>query len=59
MIKFIVITAVLISLGAITANAVYAQQGDNTRRGWGFGDKNHVHVGPPGRSVSVNPNPND
>jgi len=26
-----------------------------TRPGWGNGDKNHVHTGPPGHSVSVHP----
>ena len=23
--------------------------GDNVRPGWGYGDKNHVHTGPPGQ----------
>ena len=36
---------------AIAASAFAAKPTDNTRPGWGFGDKNHVHTGPPGQSV--------
>ena len=28
---------------------------DDTRPGWGHGDKNHVHTGPPGQSVVIPP----
>ncbi len=53
----------IVALTALTAgvvllsrsvSAVYAVQGD-TRPGWGFGDKNHVHTGPPGHSVFPGP----
>src|SRR5260221_13863640 len=32
---------------------------DNTRPGWGFGDKNHHHIGPPGHSVRPGDGDND
>lgn len=55
----------LVGLGTVaTAGALVATMalakgntGDNTRPGWGYGDKNHVHTGPPGQSV--HPGDND
>ncbi len=47
------IATLLIAGTAVVANA---QNGNNGQKpGWGFGDKNHVHTGPPGLSVSVHP----
>jgi hypothetical protein len=37
----------------IAGTAAAANHPGNTRPGWGYGDKNHVHTGPPGQSVSV------
>lgn len=34
---------------AVTASA--KKNDDNTRPGWGYGDKNYIHTGPPGQSV--------
>lgn len=36
---------------SFTGSAFAAQPTDSTRPGHGFGDKNHVHTGPPGVSV--------
>jgi len=37
---------------ALAASAFAAKpNADTTRPGWGYGDKNHVHTGPPGQSV--------
>ncbi|HSX39317.1 MAG TPA: hypothetical protein VLI92_01880 [Candidatus Saccharimonadales bacterium] len=50
-IKFLVMALVLISLGLATAKTAFADKpSGDTRPGWGFGDKNHVHTGPPGQS---------
>jgi hypothetical protein len=32
-----------------------AKQYDNVRPGWGCGDRNHVHTGPPGRQYAPPP----
>jgi len=50
--KILVLAALAAVSGAFVATAAMAQpSGDNTRPGWGFGDKSHVHTGPPGQSV--------
>lgn len=48
-----VFAAVAISILAVSVASVpaFAAQNDNTRPGWGHGDNNHVHTGPPGHSV--------
>jgi hypothetical protein len=38
---------------AVAGTAAAANNPGNTRPGWGYGDKNHVHTGPPGQSVRV------
>ncbi len=43
----------VLSAGALSASA--AGKGD-VKPGWGLGDKNHVHVGPPGQSVQPTAN---
>jgi hypothetical protein len=55
------ITVWIVALFAAVAlvgsgSALAAKPSGDTRPGWGFGDGNHVHVGPPGQSVSVAPN---
>jgi hypothetical protein len=48
----VVAAAALAAFGLMAAGA-FAQgnpHGD-TRPGWGFGDDNHVHTGPPGHTV--------
>ncbi|MBX4188081.1 MAG: hypothetical protein KW793_03025 [Candidatus Doudnabacteria bacterium] len=50
----ILIVAVLLIMGAVfVAQGALAKPQGNTRPGWGFGDANHVHTGPPGTSVSA------
>jgi hypothetical protein len=55
--KRIALTAAAVAVtGAVGATAFASQaakQADNTRPGWGYGDKNHIHTGPPGQSVNV------
>ena len=43
----IVVAATVVSVGANAAQ----KASSSTRPGWGYGDKNHVHTGPPGQSV--------
>jgi len=48
------VTLVLSAVVAALALMVYtanAAPGNDTRPGWGYGDKNHEHTGPPGQSV--------
>ncbi|HYK08035.1 MAG TPA: hypothetical protein VEW42_00875 [Candidatus Eisenbacteria bacterium] len=47
------ILAVVVAAAAFMVNAAFAQAGNSggTKPGWGYGDKNHVHTGPPGQSV--------
>ncbi len=40
---------------ALVGGTVFAKQSGGVRPGWGYGDQNHTHTGPPGQSVSVNP----
>jgi len=54
--KRIAITVASVAItGAVGATAFASQSSalTNTRPGWGNGDKNHVHTGPPGQSVNV------
>lgn len=48
----ILMTLTLAVVTLLSVQSAYAAQPtDNTRPGWGFGDSNHVHLGPPGQSV--------
>lgn len=33
------------------AHSAFANASSTTKPGWGYGDTNHVHTGPPGQSV--------
>ncbi len=46
------------SLSAQPAFAAKPTTTPSPKPGWGLGDKNHVHTGPPGHSVSVRTNDN-
>jgi hypothetical protein len=35
----------------VAGTAAAAGNSGTTKPGWGYGDKNHVHTGPPGQSV--------
>lgn len=48
----LIITALLISFMMIATSALAVRPVGNTRPGWGFGDTNHIHTGPPGQSVN-------
>jgi hypothetical protein len=43
------LVAVLSVAGTTVAKA--KNNDDNTRPGWGYGDQNHEHTGPPGQST--------
>lgn len=47
---FMVLTLAVISVLSVHS-AYAAKPADDTRPGWGLGDPNHVHLGPPGQSV--------
>jgi len=50
--RAIVALAVLaVAVVTLSASALAAGNSGTTKPGWGFGDKNHVHTGPPGQSV--------
>jgi len=51
-IRVMVAAAVIFAAFALMVGQSFAKQTPNgTRPGWGYGDKNHVHTGPPGQSV--------
>lgn len=55
LINVFVAVALFVAVAA-PLQAAYAEKPDqsanhNTKPGWGWGDKNHVHTGPPGLSV--------
>ena len=49
--RLIVVSIIALAAFAVMASGAFAQNDDGTRPGWGFGDKNHTHTGPPGHSV--------
>lgn len=48
--KILVILATIITAGVMVASTATAAS-NTTKPGWGYGDKNHTHTGPPGQSV--------
>lgn len=52
LVKVGAVFALLAVIGAMLVQAAFAQgNAGGTRPGWGHGDKNHVHTGPPGLTV--------
>lgn len=50
--RVLLILAAIVAAGVITVGGAFAQgNSGGTRPGWGYGDTNHVHTGPPGLSV--------
>lgn len=49
--RLVLVTGIALVAFAIMATGAFAQNEDGTRPGWGFGDQNHEHTGPPGHSV--------
>lgn len=45
-----VISLITLSFLVISTSAL-AKTTSNNKPGWGFGDTNHIHLGPPGQSV--------
>lgn len=52
--RIILVAGLIIAAFAVMASGAFAQGPGGTRPGWGFGDQNHVHTGPPG-GPSVHP----
>jgi hypothetical protein len=53
--RTLLVTAAILGLFAAFAGSTFAQNPNgDTRPGWGFGDDNHEHTGPPG-GPSVHP----
>ena len=55
--RMVVVFAILVASIAFVATNVLAKNDDTTRPGWGYGDKNHEHTGPPGQSVNPSDSP--
>lgn len=51
--KLILLVTILLSTAGLVAREAFAKPEGGTRPGWGYGDKNHEHTGPPG--LSENP----
>jgi hypothetical protein len=50
--RAILMIAVVVIAGITVASTALAKgNSGDTKPGWGYGDKNHVHTGPPGQSV--------
>lgn len=50
--RVLIVLATLIAGIVLTVGGVFAQgNSGSTKPGWGYGDQNHVHTGPPGQSV--------
>lgn len=47
----VALAVVAVAVVTLSASALAAGNSGTTKPGWGFGDKNHVHTGPPGHSV--------
>ena len=52
-IRTLVVLATLAAAAVMLVSTAFAAPGNSgeTKPGWGKGDKNHVHTGPPGQSV--------
>lgn len=49
-----VIAGMMLAAFILLAGATFAKPSNGTRPGWGLGDANHTHTGPPG-GPSVHP----
>lgn len=50
-IRIFVVLGLVLAAGVFLVHAAMAEGGPSSVPGWGFGDTNHVHTGPPGQSV--------
>ena len=53
-VKTAVVAVCIVASLSLTTSA-FAQQPSNVLPGWGYGDPIHIHVGPPGRSIIIDP----
>ncbi len=44
------VVGMILAASILLAGATFAKPSNGTRPGWGLGDTNHVHTGPPGNS---------
>lgn len=56
--RVLLATLTLLLVTFVSTGHTYAQTPTGFP-GWGFGDKNHVHVGPPGISIRPGDNPQE
>ena len=49
---YMVMAAVAVAAVMMIQSAFAAPDPNGTKPGWGYGDNNHVHTGPPGQSVA-------
>ena len=47
----LVVLMIMAALATVAGNVLAKKNDDGSRPGWGHGDKNHTHTGPPGQSV--------
>jgi hypothetical protein len=47
----IALVVAFVAVVSISAPAAFAKTTNDVKPGWGFGDQNHIHTGPPGQSV--------
>lgn len=50
-IRFLVVLTTVFAIGLTMVNVVSAKEKSDSRPGWGWGDRNHTHTGPPGNST--------
>ena len=46
--RSLAVLAIVAAAIVMMATSAFAKPQGDTRPGWGYGDKNHVHTGPPG-----------
>jgi hypothetical protein len=49
--KILIIMLLVVVTTVLGSSSVFAAHTSNVKPGWGFGDQNHVHTGPPGQTV--------
>jgi hypothetical protein len=49
--RIVAVAAIAMAVFALMGVNAFAKTDGGTRPGWGYGDQNHEHTGPPGQSV--------
>ncbi len=49
--RVLAVAALIMAAFALFGAQAFAKNEGGTRPGWGYGDQNHDHTGPPGQSV--------